>query len=142
MAYWGFRLMIGFGAIAFLFALVALYQLRKRGVPTGRWFVPAMVWMPFLPLLANSFGWIFTETARQPWTVFGLAKTADGVSPQVGVGALWTTLIGYVVLYGLLAAIEVKLMIRAIKLGPDEEISYTEPTEVGGSSDRPLAMSY
>jgi cytochrome d ubiquinol oxidase subunit I len=101
-----------------------------------------MVWMPFLPLLANSFGWIFTETARQPWTVFGLAKTADGVSPQVGVGALWTTLIGYVVLYGLLAAIEVKLMIRAIKLGPDEEISYTEPTEVGGSSDRPLAMSY
>jgi cytochrome d ubiquinol oxidase subunit I len=131
-----------YGAIAFFFALLALYQLRKKGVPTGRWFVPAMVWMPFLPLLANSFGWIFTETARQPWTVFGLAKTADGVSPQVGVGALWTTLIGYVLLYGLLAAIEVKLMIRAIKLGPDENISYTEPTEVGGSSDRPLAMSY
>lgn len=142
MAYWGFRLMIGFGVIAFFFALLTLYQLRKRGVPTGRWFVPAMVWMPFLPLIANSFGWIFTETARQPWTVFGLAKTADGVSPQVGVGALWTTLIGYVLLYGLLAAIEVKLMIRAIKLGPDEQITYHEPTEVGGSSDRPLAMSY
>lgn len=142
MAYWGFRLMIGFGAIAALFALATLWQLRRRGIPTGKWFMPAMVWMPFLPLLANSFGWIFTETARQPWTVFGLAKTADGVSPQVGVGALWTTLIGYVLLYGVLAAIEVKLMLRAINLGPDEQITYVEPSEVGGSSEKPLAMSY
>lgn len=142
LAYWGFRLMIGFGAIAFLFSLLTLYQMRKRDVPTGRWFVPAMVWMPFLPLLANSFGWIFTETARQPWTVFGLAKTADGVSPQVGTGALWTTLIGYVVLYGVLASIEVKLMLRAIKLGPDETVVYHEPNEIGGSSEQPLAMSY
>lgn len=143
MAYWGFRLMIGFGAIAAFFALMTLWQMRRRGsVPSAKWFAPAMIWMPFLPLIANSFGWIFTETARQPWTVFGLAKTADGVSPQVGVGALWTTLIGYVLLYGVLAAIELKIMIRAIKLGPDEHVPYTEPTSVGGSSDKPLAMSY
>lgn len=143
MAYWGFRLMIGFGAIAAFFALMTLWQMRRRGsVPSAKWFTPAMIWMPFLPLIANSFGWIFTETARQPWTVFGLAKTADGVSPQVGVGALWTTLIGYVLLYGVLAAIELKIMIRAIKLGPDEHVPYTEPTSVGGSSDKPLAMSY
>jgi cytochrome d ubiquinol oxidase subunit I len=51
-------------------------------------------------------------------------------------------LIGYVALYGVLAAIEVKIMLRAIKLGPDEHVSYSEPTEVGGSSDKPLAMSY
>jgi cytochrome d ubiquinol oxidase subunit I len=122
---------------------MTLWQIRRRGtVPTAKWFAPAMIWMPFLPLLANSFGWIFTETARQPWAVFGLIKTSDGVSPQVGVVALWITLIGYIALYGLLAAVEVKLMIRAIKLGPDESISYHEPTEIGGSSDKPLAMSY
>ena len=143
MAYWGFRLMIGFGAIAAFFALMTLWQIRRRGtVPTAKWFAPAMIWMPFLPLLANSFGWIFTETARQPWAVFGLIKTSDGVSPQVGVVALWITLIGYIALYGLLAAVEVKLMIRAIKLGPDESVTYHEPTEIGGSSDKPLAMSY
>jgi len=56
--------------------------------------------------------------------------------------ALWITLIGYIALYGLLAAVEVKLMIRAIKLGPDESVIYHEPTEIGGSSDKPLAMSY
>ena len=143
MAYWGFRLMIGFGVIAAFFALLTLWNLRRKNeVPSAKWFAPAMIWMPFLPLLANSFGWIFTETARQPWTVFGLAKTADGVSPQVGVGALWITLIGYVLLYGVLAAIEVKLMLQAIKLGPDESVQYHEPSEVGGSSDKPLAMSY
>jgi cytochrome d ubiquinol oxidase subunit I len=143
MAYWGFRLMIGFGVIAAFFALLTLWNLRRRNeIPNKKWFAPAMIWMPFLPLLANSFGWIFTETARQPWTVFGLAKTADGVSPQVGAGALWITLIGYVALYGVLAAIEVKIMLRAIKLGPDDHVVYTEPTEVGGSSDKPLAMSY
>ena len=143
MAYWGFRLMIGFGVIAAFFALLTLWNLRRKNeVPSAKWFAPAMIWMPFLPLLANSFGWIFTETARQPWIVFGLAKTADGVSPQVGAGALWITLIGYVLLYGVLAAIEVKLMLQAIKLGPDESVQYHEPSEVGGSSDKPLAMSY
>ena len=141
LAYWGFRLMIGFGAIGFLFALLSLFKMRKGGTPSGRWFLPAMIWMPFLPLLANSFGWIFTETARQPWAVFGLIKTANGVSPVVGAGELWTTLIGYVVLYGVLAAIEVKLMLRAIKLGVDENVVYHEP-EFAGSMDKPLAMSY
>ena len=142
LAYWGFRLMIGFGFIAFIFALMTLYRLRKGSVPSARWFVPAMISMPFLPLIANSFGWIFTETARQPWTVFGLAKTVDGVSPQVGAGALWITLIGYVVLYGVLAAIEMKIMLRAIAIGPDEQVAYIEPNEIGGTSEKPLAMSY
>ena len=71
-----------------------------------------------------------------------LSKTADGVSPQVGVGSLWITLIGYVLLYGVLAAIEVKLMLQAIKIGPDDQVQYNEPTEVGGSTEKPLAMSY
>ena len=73
MAYWSFRLMMGFGFIGLFFALLALWQLRKGGTPHGKWFAPAMISLPFLPLLANSFGWIFTETARQPWAVFGLS---------------------------------------------------------------------
>ena len=142
MAYWGFRLMIGFGAIALIFALLAFWQMRRGKTPSGKWFAPAMISLPFLPLVANSFGWIFTETARQPWIVFGIAKTADGVSPMVSATSLWITLIGYVVLYGILAAIEVKLMFRAIQLGPDPEIIYQEPSEIGGSDDKPLAMAY
>jgi cytochrome d ubiquinol oxidase subunit I len=107
LAYWGFRLMIGFGAIASLFALIVLWRMRKGGTPTNaKWFLPAMISMPFLPLLSNSFGWIFTETARQPWVVFGLFKTANGVSPTVTAGEVLFTMIVFTALYGILAVIE------------------------------------
>lgn len=141
MAYWGFRLMIGFGAIAFLFAALVLWQMRKGGLPRGRWFVPAMISLPFLPLLANSFGWIFTETARQPWAVFGLFKTEDGVSAAVSVGSVLFTMIVFTLLYGLLAVIELKLILRTISNGPMPESDFEDP-KLGGSDSKPLVMAY
>ena len=144
LAYWGFRLMIGFGALATLFALITLWRLRKNELPKGRWFLPAMISMPFLPILANSFGWIFTETARQPWAVFGLFKTEDGVSPTVGAASVAFTMIVFTLLYGVLAVIEFKLMIRAIQIGPEViDISdLHEQVELGGDSTKKLTMAY
>jgi cytochrome d ubiquinol oxidase subunit I len=141
LAYWSFRLMIGFGTIGALFVLLALWQMRKGGTPTGKWFAPAMISLPFLPLLANSFGWIFTETARQPWAVFGLIKTADGVSAVVSAGAVLFTMIVFTLLYGVLAFIEVGLTLKVIKNGPAEELDYENPN-LGGSDDKQLVMAY
>ena len=141
LAYWSFRLMIGFGAIGALFVLFALWQMRKGGTPQGKWFAPAMISLPFLPLLANSFGWIFTETARQPWAVFGLIKTADGVSAVVSAGAVLFTMIVFTLLYGVLAFIEVGLTLRVIKNGPSEELDYEDP-QLGGTDDKQLVMAY
>ena len=141
LAYWSFRLMIGFGAIGALFALLALWQMRKGGTPSGKWFAPAMISLPFLPLLANSFGWIFTETARQPWAVFGLIKTENGVSAVVSAGAVLFTMITFTLLYGVLAFIEVGLTLKVIKNGPVEELDYEDPT-LGGSDDKKLVMAY
>ena len=141
LAYWSFRLMIGFGAIGALFALLALWQMRKGGTPSGKWFAPAMISLPFLPLLANSFGWIFTETARQPWAVFGLIKTANGVSAVVSAGAVLFTMIVFTLLYGVLAFIEVGLTLKVIKNGPSEELDYEDP-QLGGSDDKQLVMAY
>ena len=141
LAYWSFRLMIGFGAIGALFALLALWQMRKGGTPSGKWFAPAMISLPFLPLLANSFGWIFTETARQPWAVFGLIKTANGVSAVVSAGAVLFTMIVFTLLCGVLAFIEVGLTLKVIKNGPAEELDYEDP-KLGGSDDKQLVMAY
>jgi cytochrome d ubiquinol oxidase subunit I len=142
LAYWSFRLMIGFGALAFLLALFTLWRTRKGGeLPKARWFLPAMISLPFMPLLANSFGWIFTETARQPWAVFGLIKTADGVSAVVSAGSVLFTMIVFTLLYGVLAFIEVGLTLKVIKNGPATELDYEDP-QLGGSSDKPLVMSY
>jgi cytochrome d ubiquinol oxidase subunit I len=143
LAYWSFRLMIGFGGIAVLLAIIALWRMRKGGLPRVGWFMPAVISLPFLPLLAISLGWIFTETARQPWAVFGLIKTADGVSPSVAAGNVAITMIGFTLLYGILAVIEFGLIIRTIKVGPtpDEPHTLTD-TELGGDSDRALTMAY
>jgi cytochrome bd ubiquinol oxidase subunit I len=141
LAYWSFRLMIGFGAIASLFVFVALWQMRRGGTPRGRWFGPTMYSLPFLPLLANSFGWIFTETARQPWAVFGLIKTADGVSAVVSAGAVLFTMIVFTLLYGVLAFIEFGLIMKVIRNGPSEELDYEDP-QLGGSEDKQLVMAY
>lgn len=142
LAYWSFRLMIGFGALAVLFALITLWRMRRGGsLPKGRWFLPAMISLPFMPLLANSFGWIFTETGRQPWAVFGLIRTEDGVSQVVSAGAVLFTMIVFTLLYGVLAFIEVGLVLKVIKNGPATEVDYENP-QLGGSSDKPLVMSY
>jgi cytochrome d ubiquinol oxidase subunit I len=141
LAYWSFRLMIGFGAIASLLVLLALWQMRRGGTPKGKWFAPAMYSLPFLPLLANSFGWIFTETARQPWAVFGLIKTENGVSAVVSAGAVLFTMITFTLLYGVLAFIEFGLILKVIKNGPAEELDYEDP-QLGGSEDKQLVMAY
>jgi cytochrome d ubiquinol oxidase subunit I len=141
LAYWSFRLMIGFGTLAFLFAGFALWQMRRGATPRGKWFLPAMISLPFLPLLANSFGWIFTETGRQPWAVFGLIKTEDGVSAVVSAGAVLFTMIVFTILYGVLAFIEVGLVLKVIKNGPAVELDYDDP-ELGGSESKPLVMAY
>ena len=142
LAYWSFRLMIGFGAIAFFFAIFTLWRTRKGGeLPQGKWFLRSMIAMPFIPLAAISFGWIFTETARQPWAVFGLIRTEDGVSAVVSAGSLLFTMIVFTLLYGVLAFIEVGLTLRVIQNGPAPEVDYEDP-QFGGSTDKPLVMSY
>jgi cytochrome d ubiquinol oxidase subunit I len=103
--------------------------------------MPAMISLPFMPLLANSFGWIFTETARQPWAVFGLIKTEDSISPMVSAGSVLVTMIVFTLLYGVLAFIEVGLILKVIKNGPQTELDYEDP-KVGGSDSKQLVMAY
>jgi cytochrome d ubiquinol oxidase subunit I len=141
LAYWSFRLMIGFGVLGLLFVLLAMWGLRRGATPKGRWFATTMYSLPFIPLLSISFGWIFTETARQPWAVFGLIKTADGVSAVVSAGAVLFTMIVFTVLYGVLAFIEIGLTLKVIKNGPAEEFDYEDP-QLGGSEDKQLVMAY
>ncbi len=135
LAYWSFRLMIGFGGIAALFALLTLWYMRKGGLPRGKFYLRTMIALPFLPILGNSFGWIFTESARQPWVVFGLFKTADGVSPGVSAGSVLFTMITFTLLYGVLAVIEFGLMGRTIKVG-------TDMTPVQSGESKTLTMAY
>ena len=126
--YWTFRLMIGFGLLAWLLSILGLWFTRRSATrPVPRWFFGAAVAGLFLPFAANSVGWIFTEMGRQPWLVFGVLRTADGVSPSVGTASVLTSLIVFTLLYGALAVIDGVLMVRYVKAGP--------PTDPDRSAD-------
>lgn len=137
--YWSFRLMIGFGAIAALVSVLGLWLMRRRRLPTSVWFYRIAVWSVITPFLANSFGWIFTEIGRQPWVVYGVMTTADGVSSN-GVGTVLASLIVFTLLYGVLAFVNIRLMLRFIREGPEPL-----PVDHDVNSDEPepaLAFSY
>jgi len=115
--YWCFRAMAGAGlAMLALAALAVVQVLRERFEASPRLLrllVPALV----LPYVGNSAGWVFTEVGRQPWIVFGLQKTADAVSPNVGAGEVLFSLVGFTLIYGLLMAADVYLLAKYAKAG-------------------------
>ncbi|MDQ2709680.1 MAG: cytochrome ubiquinol oxidase subunit I [Actinomycetota bacterium] len=139
--YWTFRLMIGFGALAGLVSVLGLWFTRRRArrdVP--RWFHQLALATLVAPFAANSAGWIFTEMGRQPWVVFGVLRTADGVSPSVGTGTVLASLIVLTLLYGVLAVVDGVLMVRYAKAGPPPPapIGSADPAD----EPRPLAVAY
>jgi cytochrome d ubiquinol oxidase subunit I len=138
LAYWSFRLMIGVGMLAALLALLTLWTTRRDRVPRARWWHWAIIATPLLPVFANSFGWIFTEIGRQPWIVFGVMTTKNGVSPSVSAGEVVTSMIVYTLLYGALAVVEIKLYLKYVRAGAPP---FEEPATVS-SDDAPLAFAY
>ena len=140
LTYWTFRLMIGVGMASAAVALWLLWTTRRGRAP-ARWLIWLAAPLPLLPLVANTFGWIFTETGRQPWLVFGLLPTASGVSPGTTSGEVITSLVGFTALYGVLAVVETKLLLRTIRAGlagTDAPPPDTEPEQ----PDKPLSFAY
>jgi cytochrome d ubiquinol oxidase subunit I len=83
-------------------------------------------------MAANLTGWIFTEIGRQPWVVQGLLLTSQAVSPTVSAWSVGLTLVGFTLLYGVLAAVEARLMVRAVKAGPDPEGTFEPEPPLDG----------
>jgi cytochrome d ubiquinol oxidase subunit I len=119
VTYWSFRWMIGLGLAHILVAVGGLWVTRKGKSPQT-WIWKIAIWSFPLSLLAMSVGWVFTEMGRQPWLVFGLLKTADGVSPNVSGIEILISLIAFTLLYGTLAVVEFRLILKAAQKGPDD----------------------
>ncbi len=141
LTYWSFRFMMGLGFAGMAGGLAVLWATRRGRAPTGARWTWVAVGLPLMPLFANSFGWIFTEIGRQPWVVFGLMTTEQGVSPGTTTGEVLTSLVVLTALYGVLAAVELKLMLTYIAKGADP---YVEPQlrDDDNDPDRPLAFAY
>jgi cytochrome bd ubiquinol oxidase subunit I len=127
VSYWTWRAMIGCATLMFLFAAYGWWLLRKGRLQSSKrflkWAVPAVA----LPFVASATGWIFTEMGRQPWVVFGLLKTDVANSPSVSSAEVWITLVGFTLLYGVLAAIAGTVFVKTVRKGPVEAGKAEEP---------------
>ncbi|WP_166984597.1 cytochrome ubiquinol oxidase subunit I [Canibacter zhoujuaniae] len=119
ITYWAFRWMIGLGVIAALVSIVGLW-LTRGGRTAPKWAYTVAIWAAATPMLASIIGWVFTEMGRQPWLVFGVMTTEQGVSPGVPAWAVLISLIVFTLVYGALAVVEFKLITKAAKAGPEE----------------------
>ncbi len=143
LAYWSFRLMIGLGVLVSAIAAFVLWVTRRGRSASGRfsrWWFWAVVATPLLPIVANSFGWIFTETGRQPWIVFGVMTTASGVSPGVSAAEVLTSMIVFTLLYGALAVVEVGLTLRYVREGAVPVEPPPDPSD--RDEDAPFVFAY
>jgi cytochrome d ubiquinol oxidase subunit I len=148
VTYWGFRLMIGFGAVAALASAGALWLTRRGRFPVHPWFTRAALLAIATPYLADSFGWIFTEMGRQPFVVAPnptgvrgvFLYTAQAVSPGVTVGEALTSVIALTAVYAVLAVIEIVVIARHVRAGAAVEPDPAEHHD--NHSDDALSFAY
>ncbi|AAT89077.1 cytochrome BD ubiquinol oxidase subunit I [Leifsonia xyli subsp. xyli] len=118
ITYWSFRWMIGLGMLHALVAVAGLWLTRKGRTPQHVWQWKIAIWAMPLSLLAMVVGWVFTEMGRQPWIVFSLMKTADGVSTGTTGLDVLLSLLAFTAVYGALTVVEFTLIKRAAQKGP------------------------
>ena len=117
--YYAFRIMVFCGVSFFaLFALATFYSYGKRtAFETKNWLLKfALYWMP-APWIACWAGWFVAEYGRQPWTIFGILPTHLSASSLTS-GDLIFSLSGFILIYTILAIIEIWLMFKYARLGP------------------------
>lgn len=118
MIYWAFRLMVGLGSFLLLLMIVVLWAEWKGRITEFKW----LQWIALLSIplvyIAGQAGWVVAEVGRQPWAIEGLLPVKAAVS-SVSVQAVQTTFFLFVAVFTLFLAIEVKIMINAIKQGPE-----------------------
>ncbi len=120
LLYYSFHIMVGLGTVFIAVTLIcALWLWRGRLFDSKPLLWILMLALPF-PYIANTAGWMTAELGRQPWLIYGMMRTAAGVSPSVSAGNTLFTLIGFMGVYTILGILFLFLVYREIDHGPEE----------------------
>ena len=117
--FWSFRFMVGFGFWFIALFAAAFWLSAVRQLDRYRWFLRAALLSLPLPWLAGELGWIVAEYGRQPWVIEGVLPTALGVS-STAAGDVLFSLLGFALFYSALLVADLYLLVKYIRLGPDE----------------------
>ena len=118
VVFWAFRLMIGLGMLMLLELLIAGWLAWKDKLSGKKWlYLFALACIP-LVYIGGQCGWIVAEVGRQPWTIQGLLPVTVAIS-SLGAGAVKTTFFLFLAIFSMFLIIEVRILIGAIKKGPE-----------------------
>lgn len=118
LVYWSFRIMVGLGGFLMLLMVLVLFFGWKGKLENMKW----LQWVALLSIplvyLAGQAGWIVAEAGRQPWAIDGLLPVGAAVS-SLSAGAVQTTFFIFIAVFTLFLAIELRILFKAIKKGPE-----------------------
>ncbi|MHB8501409.1 MAG: cytochrome ubiquinol oxidase subunit I [Candidatus Acidiferrales bacterium] len=128
LLYYSYHVMVGLGTIFIAVMVLAAFLYWRGKLFTSNWMLWILMISVPLPYIANTAGWMTAELGRQPWLIYGMMRTSQGVSPRVAAGNVWFTLIGFMGMYTVLAMLWLFLVYREIDTGPgpDDEGSRQE----------------
>jgi cytochrome d ubiquinol oxidase subunit I len=133
--FFAFRIMVGLGVLMLLLVVASWWLRLRRKLFDTRWFLYASLALAPAGFLAVIAGWTTTEVGRQPWTVYGLMRTADSVSPSLTGFDVALSLLGYMIVYLVMFPSGALLMARVVNRGFGDE--HDAPIE-GGRPKAPV----
>jgi cytochrome bd ubiquinol oxidase subunit I len=120
--FFAFRIMVGCGLVMLLLAWVGTYLSRHDRLERIR----SVLWLIFLsfplPFIAILTGWFTAEVGRQPWTVYGLLRTANAVTPTLTAGMAWVSLSVYCIVYAIIFLFGIFYIYKLLRTGPQASL--------------------
>ncbi|MGQ0741400.1 MAG: cytochrome ubiquinol oxidase subunit I [Alphaproteobacteria bacterium] len=130
ITFFAFRIMVAIGLVMLAIVIASIVLRIRRRLYDTPWFLRTCLYAAPLGFLAILAGWTTTEVGRQPWTVYGLMRTADSVSPSLTGGDVMLSLAGYMIVYLVMFPAGLFLMLRMVRRGMPAAIEEA-PVESG-----------
>jgi cytochrome d ubiquinol oxidase subunit I len=122
-----FRVMVGLGAVFIVLTFLGWRLGRRDRLESSPAYLKIMLYGIPLPYIAVQLGWVVTEVGRQPWIVYGVMRTSEGVSRSLRPGHVAGSLVAFTLVYGLLAAVDIYLLARYSRKSPEEAAPEAGP---------------
>jgi len=119
--FFSFRAMVGMGFLMVILALSAVITSVRGTIESNRLLLRFLLYAIPIPYIANQLGWIVAEMGRQPWIVYGVLRTSDAVSTSLSTVQVAGSLAGFTLLYGFLGAVDIFLLVKYARKGPDDD---------------------
>ncbi|MDW6025272.1 cytochrome ubiquinol oxidase subunit I [Mesorhizobium sp. BAC0120] len=131
IVYFAFRIMVGIAVLMLLTVATGFVLMVRNRLDETRWYLRVCQVMAGAGFVAVIAGWTTTEVGRQPWTIYGLMRTAESVSPSLTGSDVLISLLLYVLVYLIVYPVGLFLMLRLVWKGPAVTEEEAEPIEAG-----------